>query len=66
VAGTRPTTTWAPGEVITDTRALALPATLPPGKYRLVVGWYRYPSFERPTLAGSAETEVILETIEVP
>ena len=66
MAGTRPTTSWAPGEVITDTRALALPATLPPGPYRLVVGWYRYPSFERPALAGSPETEVILEKIDVP
>ena len=66
VAGTRPTTSWAPGEIITDTRALALPATLAPGQYRLVVGWYRYPTFERPSLAGSTETEIVLEAIELP
>ncbi len=37
---TRPTGGWAVGEVITETRTLALPADLPSGEYELRVGWY--------------------------
>lgn len=39
-AGTRPTSTWQPGELTRDEYPLALPANLAPGKYRLVVGLY--------------------------
>ncbi|MCB0203917.1 MAG: glycosyltransferase family 39 protein [Anaerolineae bacterium] len=38
--GQRPTTSWAPGEVVEDTYTLQLPADLPPGTYRLEVGLY--------------------------
>jgi hypothetical protein len=38
--GTRPTTTWKPGERITDQHGIAIPATLPPGAYTLEVGMY--------------------------
>jgi len=37
---TRPTTGWAVGEVVVETREIALPATLPPGAYTLRVGLY--------------------------
>ncbi len=36
----RPTTGWAVGEVIVETRAIAVPATLPPGAVVLRVGLY--------------------------
>jgi hypothetical protein len=39
--GTRPTTGWLPGEVVSDTCTLALPPTLPPGTYRLEAGLYQ-------------------------
>jgi len=38
--GARPTSGWLPGEVISDTVALPLPAELPPGEYRIAVGMY--------------------------
>ncbi|HZY41530.1 MAG TPA: hypothetical protein VFF59_05965, partial [Anaerolineae bacterium] len=41
VNGTRPTTSWLPGEIITDAYKLKLPADLPVGQYRLVAGLYQ-------------------------
>jgi hypothetical protein len=38
---TRPTPGWAVGEVVTEARALDLPADLPPGTYELRMGLYR-------------------------
>jgi uncharacterized membrane protein len=46
-AGTRPTTTWAPGEVIADQRTLALSKASPSGEHRLVVGMYLLETMER-------------------
>jgi hypothetical protein len=40
--GYRPTTSWRPGQPVVDRQAIPLPPDLPPGPYRLVVGWY-YP-----------------------
>ena len=40
---TRPTTGWLPGEYVTTRHALALP----PGEYRLRLGWYHPTSGER-------------------
>lgn len=40
IRGIQPMTHWVPGEVLPDRRALDLPATLPPGRYRLEVGLY--------------------------
>lgn len=64
----RPTTTWRPGEVITDEHVISL-ADVPPGQYGLYVGLYdphtgmRLPAFEhgRPTPDG----RVLLEMVEV-
>ena len=42
----QPTTSWRPGATVTDRHALALPADLPPGEYRLIVGAY---TLERPS-----------------
>jgi hypothetical protein len=38
--GNYPTGRWKPGEIVTDTPNLALPADLPPGDYNLVMGLY--------------------------
>ena len=38
---------WLPGEIISDTHALALPATLLPGRYTLRLGLYDPASGER-------------------
>lgn len=39
-AGYWPTSHWRPGEVVTSTHTLALPAALPAGSYRLGTGMY--------------------------
>jgi hypothetical protein len=38
---TLPFTYWTPGDWVADQHHLALPAGLPAGRYRLVVGLYR-------------------------
>jgi uncharacterized membrane protein len=40
--GYLPTTAWQPGRTVADQQSMPLPADLPPGEYRLIVGWY-YP-----------------------
>ncbi len=40
VHGERPTTTWQPGEVISDAYTIPLPPDLPPGRYPLKIGFY--------------------------
>ena len=39
--GRYPTQNWAAGELVRDRHTLSLPADLPPGAYRLIVGLYR-------------------------
>jgi hypothetical protein len=41
VAGTLPTAGWQPDEVIVDRYGLRLPAGLPQGEYRIVIGLYQ-------------------------
>jgi hypothetical protein len=38
--GTLPTSQWQPGQTITDPYTIQLDDDLPPGDYRLLVGWY--------------------------
>ena len=45
--GAAPTTTWTPGETISDSFTLALPDALPPGEYRLITGFYHFESGQR-------------------
>ncbi len=40
VGGTRPTTSWAPGETITDPSGLPIPLGTPPGAYPLILALY--------------------------
>jgi hypothetical protein len=40
VEWTRPTTGWAPGEVITEALTLTVPDESTPGEYTLRLGWY--------------------------
>jgi 4-amino-4-deoxy-L-arabinose transferase-like glycosyltransferase len=39
-AGAAPTTTWLPGEILTDPHTLSLPGELPSRDYRLITGMY--------------------------
>ncbi|MCP4363061.1 MAG: DUF2723 domain-containing protein [Chloroflexi bacterium] len=40
VQGTYPTSNWQPGKTISDPYTIQLSQELPPGEYRLLVGWY--------------------------
>lgn len=40
VGGSRPTTSWSPGEIIVDKHGVLLPQDIPEGAYRLVAGMY--------------------------
>ena len=35
-----PTSWWEAGETVADQHVFTLPPDIPPGRYRLVVGWY--------------------------
>ena len=62
--GTRPTWSWAPGEVIADPHTLALPEDLPEGDYLLTAGLYDWRTGERlappsiPPPEGKAEMNI--------
>jgi hypothetical protein len=61
--GTRPTTGWLPGEIITDAHTLVLPPNAPPGPYRLIAGLYNPATGARLPLleaAGSPFADAIL------
>jgi hypothetical protein len=47
LGGTRPTTGWAPGEVVGDMCDVVLPEDAPQGQYQVFVGMYAWPSLER-------------------
>jgi hypothetical protein len=47
LAGSAPTTTWLPGEIITDVYTMQLPPGLPPGTYRLIAGMYNAATGQR-------------------
>lgn len=54
LAGARPTTAWAVGEVVEEVYTLRLPADLPAGGYRLLVGLYDASAPGWPRLAEPA------------
>jgi hypothetical protein len=51
--GYLPTSAWQPNRLVTDAQCISLPADLPPGQYRLVVGWYYPVTGERLPLTAS-------------
>lgn len=57
----KPTTSWAPAEIIIDPVTLTIPANLPPGTYSIEVGLYDAadPAFSRLPLTGG-DTRLIL------
>jgi hypothetical protein len=59
VWGTYPTTAWQPGERITDKYTLTLPEGIPPGDYRVRVGWYQSDTQQRVAVAGSEDQDHI-------
>jgi hypothetical protein len=65
--GDYPTSVWAAGEVIVDPHAIVLPADVPPGRYRLLVGMYDLDTLARlPRPDGAGDAIEIPDAIDVP
>jgi hypothetical protein len=64
-AGTAPTPTWLPGEILSDPYTLTLPPTLPPGTYRLIAGLYDATTGARLPLAGQDTDFVSLRVMRL-
>lgn len=68
--GTYPTSQWQPGEIIVDPYEIQLAGDLPPGGYRLQVGWYllatlqRLPVFDEQGLAIDDKVTAATLTVE--
>jgi 4-amino-4-deoxy-L-arabinose transferase-like glycosyltransferase len=64
--GDYPTSVWSSGEVIVDPHSIVLPADIPQGQYRLLVGMYNLETLVRlPRLDGAGDTVDILNVIEI-
>jgi 4-amino-4-deoxy-L-arabinose transferase-like glycosyltransferase len=68
LGGDYPTHQWRAGETVIDPYRIDLPANLPPGEYRIVVGMYRLETLERLPVAGdtSGENAVSLGAVTLP
>lgn len=68
--GARPTTTWAPGEVIADFYELELPPDLPRGEYPIEVGLYNPVDNVRPPAflddRAVADGRILLDPYRIP
>jgi 4-amino-4-deoxy-L-arabinose transferase-like glycosyltransferase len=64
-SGTRPTTAWIPGEVISDKHGLWLPGDLPAGDYRLILGLYNPETGDRLQVCCPPNDLVSLATLRV-
>lgn len=60
-----PTDRWAPGQELRDLYGPSLDPSAPPGRYRLVIGWYSFPSLDRLPLAGGAGDSLVVGEITV-
>jgi uncharacterized membrane protein len=60
----QPTSAWRKDNLLREQRALSLPATLPAGRYRVVVGWLTASGHARMPLERGG-TQVVLREIDV-
>jgi hypothetical protein len=58
--GAYPTSRWIPGELIKDSYPLLMPATVPPGPYRVFVGLYNEVTGARLPVPDDPEGRVML------
>lgn len=64
-AGARPTLGWAPGEVVSDPYTLFVGENIPPGEYRLRIGWYDAQTGERVPLTDDSQFRMLPQVITV-
>ena len=60
-----PTSTWTPGFAVDDRHNVSLPASLPPGQYRLIVGLYRTSDQQLLQLADGSDHQLQLATLNI-
>ncbi len=67
LSGDYPTSRWRVGETVIDSVVVPLPAELPAGTYRLLVGLYRWDTLERLPVINdrTGENAIELETVDV-
>ncbi|MFH1086388.1 MAG: hypothetical protein V1772_11585, partial [Chloroflexota bacterium] len=65
VGGSRPTTTWAPGELLRDNYGLLVPAASPPGAHTLRVGLYGLEDGQRLSASDGAGASDALDLAAV-
>jgi len=65
VNGSRPTTGWAPAEVVSDPYSLFISSDVPPGRYHLRVGWYDAVTGVRVPLPDGGDFWALPDTITV-
>ncbi len=63
--GNFPTSGWVKKKVMLDQHDLVIPAHLPAGRYRLVVGWYDPATMRRLPLRGAAGDTLTLDYITI-
>lgn len=67
--GFYPTSRWMPGDIFLYQASLEVPASIPPGRYELLVGMYTYPDINRlPVTADRPYAEwnlVWLQSVEI-
>ncbi len=63
--GSKPTTTWLPGEVVRDALAIQVAADATPGSYRVEVGMYHFPTLKRLPVSGMDTDKVVLGPVLV-
>ena len=66
-AGVATTSKWAVGEVVRETRVIAVEPTVPPGQYQLLVGMYSLADMKRLALqapAGATSVRLGVVTVE--
>lgn len=64
-SGAAPTTTWLPGEILTDPYTLSLPSDLSTGEYRIITGMYDSLTGQRMPVS-TGEDFVELGTVTIP
>ncbi len=63
--GTYPTSSWEPGEMVDDAFQIQLDSELPPGPYKLHLGWYLLEDLRRLPLLNEAG-QAADDKVEVP
>ncbi|TEU15319.1 MAG: DUF2079 domain-containing protein [Anaerolineales bacterium] len=66
--GTRPTTSWAQGEIVVDEYDIPIQTDTPPGQYTLEIGMYQLETGQRLEVRGGPEGEgdrILLGKVEV-